>query len=127
MNRRKEAVLLKKRKENPVSTPIKRRPARTTEEQENRMVSYAMDLAEKQLIEGTASSQVITHFLKLGSSKEKLEKEILEKQKELIAAKTESMHSAKRIEELYQQAMSALRGYQGYSGADDISDNDCEE
>ena len=91
------------------------------------MVSYAMDLAEKQLIEGTASSQVITHFLKLGSSKEKLEKEILEKQKELIAAKTESMHSAKRIEELYQQAMSALRGYQGYSGADDISDNDCEE
>lgn len=115
---------MKKSRENPVSMPIKRRPARTTEEQENRMVSYAMDLAERQLIEGTASTQVITHFLKLGSSKEKLEKEILEKQKELIAAKTENMQSAKRIEELYQQAMSALRGYQG---ADDISDNDCEE
>ena len=76
-------------------------------------------MAEKQLIEGTASSQVITHYLKLGSSKEKLEKEILEKQKELISAKTESMQSAKRIEELYTQAMNAMRGYRG----DDISDD----
>lgn len=76
-------------------------------------------MAEKQLIEGTASSQVITHYLKLGSSKEKLEKEILEKQKELISAKTESMQSAKRIEELYTQAMNAMRGYRG----DDIFDD----
>ena len=60
------------------------RPALTPEARENQMISLAVDLAEKQLREGTASSQVITHFLKLGSSKEKLEKEILEKQKEIF-------------------------------------------
>lgn len=116
---RKEAVSLKKHNENSGVPTVKRRPARTTEERENQLISLATDLAEKQLIEGTASSQVITHYLKLGSSKEKLEKEILEKQKELISAKTESMQSAKRIEELYTQAMNAMRGYRG----DDISDN----
>ena len=76
----------------------------------------AVDLAEKQLREGTASSQVITHFLKLGSSKEKLEKEILEKQKEMITAKTESLQSAKRVEELYSDAMNAFRKYSGNGG-----------
>ena len=70
----------------------------------------------KQLREGTASSQVITHFLKLGSSKEKLEKEILEKQKEMITAKTESLQSAKRVEELYSDAMNAFRKYSGNGG-----------
>ena len=81
------------------------------------MISLAVDLAEKQLREGTASSQVITHFLKLGSSKEKLEKEILEKQKEMITAKTESLQSAKRVEELYSDAMNAFRKYSG-NGSD---------
>lgn len=80
------------------------------------MISLAVDLAEKQLREGTASSQVITHFLKLGSSKEKLEKEILEKQKEMITAKTESLQSAKRVEELYSDAMNAFRKYSGNGG-----------
>lgn len=111
--------MLKKHNENSNVPAVKRRPARTTEERENQLISLATDLAEKQLIEGTASSQVITHYLKLGSSKEKLEKEILEKQKELISAKTESMQSAKRIEELYTQAMNAMRSYRG----DDISDD----
>lgn len=77
------------------------------------MISLAIDLAEKQLMEGTASSQVITHFLKLGSTKEKIEKEILEKQKELIAAKTESLQSTKRMEEMYAEAMSAIKNYRG--------------
>ena len=57
-----------------------RRPALTPEARENQLISLAVDLAEKQLQEGTASSQVITHYLKLGSTKEKIEKEILEKQ-----------------------------------------------
>lgn len=92
------------------------RPALTPEARENQMISLAVDLAEKQLREGTASSQVITHFLKLGSSKEKLEKEILEKQKEMIAAKTESLQSAKRVEELYSDAMNAFRKYSGNGG-----------
>ena len=75
------------------------RPALTPEARENQMIALAVDLAEKQLLEGTASSQVITHYLKLGTTKEKLEREILEKQKALIEAKTENLQSAKRIEE----------------------------
>jgi len=73
-------------------------------------------LAEKQLSEGTASSQVIAHFLKLGSTKERIEKEILESQKELIVAKTEAMKSAKRVEELYSNALNAMKSYSGKSG-----------
>lgn len=89
------------------------RPAFTPEARENQLVSLAVDLAEKQLIEGSASSQVITHYLKLGSTKERIEMEILEKQKELIAAKTENLQSAKRIEELYTNALNAMKNYNG--------------
>lgn len=88
-------------------------PAKTPEARENQMIALAVDLAEKQLQEGTASSQVITHFLKLGSTKEKIEKNILEKQAELITAKTEAIKSHKRIEELYGDALNAMRQYSG--------------
>ena len=87
------------------------RPALTPEARENQMIALAVDLAEKQLLEGTASSQVITHYLKLGTTKEKLEREILEKQKALIEAKTENLQSAKRIEELYKNALDAMKNY----------------
>lgn len=106
----------KKGEESGSMTVRKIRPARSPEARENQMISLAIDLAEKQLMEGTASSQVITHFLKLGSTKEKLEKDILEKQKELISAKTETLQSAKRMEEMYEQAMAAIRDYRGESG-----------
>ena len=89
------------------------RPALSLEARENQLVSLAVDLAEKQLIEGTASSQVIAHYLKLGTMKEKIEREILEKQKELIEAKTENLQSAKRVEELYTNALNAMRNYSG--------------
>ena len=89
------------------------RPALSPEARENQMISLAIDLAERQLMEGTASSQVITHYLKLGSTKERIEKEILEKQKDLIEAKTQSLQSAKRIEEMYSEAMKAFRSYSG--------------
>lgn len=101
------------------------RPALTPEARENQLISYAVDLAEKQLREGTASSQVITHYLKLGSTKERIEKEILEKQKDLITAKTEAIKSQKRIEELYANAINAMRSYSGHnnvSGDDDDED-----
>lgn len=91
----------------------KRRPATTPEARENQMISLAVDLAEKQLIEGTATSQVITHYLKLGSTKEKLEKDILKKQRDLLEAKTEALKSAKRVEELYADALNAMRHYSG--------------
>lgn len=91
----------------------KQRPAVTPEAREQQMVGYAIDLAEKQLREGTASSQVITHFLKLGTTSYKTEKEILEMQKELIAAKTENLKSQKNSEELYKKAIDAMKRYAG--------------
>jgi len=97
----------------------KMRPALSPEARENQLVSLAVDLAEKQLRDGTASSQVITHYLKLGSTKERIEKEILEKQKELIEAKTQSLQSAQRIEELYKNALDAMRNYSGQGDPDD--------
>lgn len=104
---------------NSSGSPRKMRPALTPEARENQLISLAVDLAEKQLQEGTASSQVITHYLKLGSTKERIEKEILEKQKELIIAKTEAMQSAKRVEELYSNALDAMRRYSGNGNEDD--------
>lgn len=92
---------------------VKMRPASTPEARENQLIYLATELAEKQLREGTASSQVITHYLKLGSSRDRIEKEILEEQKKLYSAKTEALQSAKRIEELYTDAISAMKSYSG--------------
>ena len=104
--------------------PRKIRPAIDPEIRELQMISLAVDLAEKQLMDGTASSQVITHYLKLGSSKERIEKEILERQKELITAKTESIKSQKRVEELYAEALKAMRIYNGHGTPDDYDDRE---
>ena len=87
------------------------RPALTPEARENQLVSLAVDLAEKQLREGTASSQVITHYLKLGSTKERIEKEILEKQ---------NLKSIENSEKLYADALKAFRGYSGHG--DEVDD-----
>lgn len=82
------------------------------------MISLAIDLAKKQLIEGTASSQVIAHFLKLGSTRDRLEREKLEKENELLRAKTEALQSAQRVEELYTNALNAMRRYSGEEESD---------
>jgi EAL domain-containing protein (putative c-di-GMP-specific phosphodiesterase class I) len=97
----------------------KRRPALSPEARENQLISLAVDLAEQQLQQGTASSQVITHYLKLGSSKERIEKEILEKQKILIDAKTQQIQSSQKIEELYANALSAMQQYSGKTAVAD--------
>jgi len=97
----------------------KLRPAFSPEARENQMISLAMDLAEQQLRDGTASSQLITEFVKRGSTKARIEQEILEEQKELIEAKTQSLRSAQRIEELYANALDAMRNYSGQGGSDD--------
>ena len=104
---------------NQSASEIKIRPALTPEARENQLISIAYDLVEKRLLEGTASSQETTHFLKLATTKAKLEKEILEKQKELLAAKTESIKSAKRVEELYSKALKAMQNYQGNGDPDE--------
>jgi hypothetical protein len=101
----------------------KRRPASTPESRENQMIALAVDLAEKQLLDGTASSQVITHFLKLATAKEKLEREILESKKELMKAQTENLQAAKRIEELYSNALKAMQHYSG-NDVDEEEDED---
>lgn len=86
------------------STTKRIRPALTPEARQNQLISLAIDLVEKRLIEGTASSQETTHFLKLASTKAHLEEQILEKQKDLIEAKTKSLQSTERIEELLQRS-----------------------
>ena len=91
----------------------KLRPALDPDARESQMIAYAIDLAEQQLLDGTASSQVITHYLKLASSKERLEKEKLEKENELLRAKTEMLQSAKKMEGLYEEALNAFRTYSG--------------
>lgn len=93
--------------------PRKPRPATTPEGRENQLISRAVDLAERQLIDGTASSQVITHFLKLASTRERLEQERLQRENLLLSAKVDQIQSAKRIEELYETALNAMRTYAG--------------
>jgi hypothetical protein len=97
---------------------LKSRPGLTPASRENQLISLAIDLAEKQLREGTASSQVISHFLKLGSTNNMLEKQILEKQTALLTAKTEAIKSGKVIEELYTNALKAMRSYSGQNNSD---------
>lgn len=91
------------------------RPALTPESRENQLIALANDLAERQLREGTASSQVIAHYLKLGSSKAALEREKLENENLLLKAKTESIQSTQRIEELYENAIKAMQRYGGHA------------
>ena len=93
------------------SKRAKTRPAISPEVRESQLIARAVDLAEQQLIDGTASSQVITHYLKLGTVKNQLELEKLRKENELLKAKTEAIQSAQRIEELYANALSAMRDY----------------
>lgn len=93
-----------------------RRPAITPEARENQMIALAVDLAEKQLQEGTASSQVITHYLKLGSMREKLERERLEEENKLLRAKTKAIEDQKEMKEIYLDALKAMQRYSGNGG-----------
>lgn len=88
-------------------------PALTPEAREQQLIAKAERLAEKQLEDGTASAQVITHYLKLATTRERIEREILERQKDLITAKTEALQSAAKIESLYEEAMDMFRKYSG--------------
>ena len=102
-----------------LNTVRKSPPATTPEARENQMIALAMDVVEKRLRNGTASSQETTHFLKLGSIKEKRELALLEQELQLKRAKTEAIQSAKRVEELYSKALDAMRSYSGSSGDDE--------
>lgn len=103
---------------------LRHKPATTPEGRENEMVSLAHDLAEKQIRSGSASSQVITHFLKLGSSRERLEQERLEHENELTKVKIEALESQQRVEELYKEALTAMRSYSGDVPPPEVDDED---
>lgn len=89
------------------------RHAMSLENREQQMITLAVDLAEQQLREGTASSQLITHYLKLATTREKIEQETMLANQKLIKAKVESLESASRIEELYSTAIAAMKRYGG--------------
>lgn len=95
------------------------RPAVTIEARENQLISLAVDLAEKQLREGTASSQVITHYLKLGTERERLERERLREETKLLRAKTEDIEDSKESKKIYEDAIKAFKRYNGQVVDDD--------
>lgn len=95
------------------------RPALTPEARENQMIALAVNLVEQRLRDGTASSQETTHYLKLGTHKARLENEKLEREVELLRAKTEALESQKRVEELYADAIKAMQKYSGHGDPDD--------
>ena len=97
----------------------KRPPARTPEEEENYMIGIAVKAAEKQILSGRASSQLLTHYLKLATVKERLEKEKLEAEVELLKAKKENLESQKMLETLYGDAIKAIAEYTGHDDEED--------
>jgi|SRR5699024_8579277 len=87
------------------------KPASTPEAREKQLVSLAVDLAEKQLKEGTASPSIINHYLKIASKRETLERDILERQARLIESKAESMSKDREAEQLAKEAIEAMKSY----------------
>lgn len=102
----------------------RRPPARTPEERENELIEAAVNLAERQLREGTASAQVITHYLKLGSSREKLEQERIAKENMFLDAKREALEAQQQIGNLIEDALTAMRKYQGMNTSERDADDD---
>ena len=115
--------MAKVRVANTSNTPKNGRPAISPEARENQMIALAMDLVEQRLRDGTASSQETTHFLKLATAKSRLENEMMAEQKKLITAKTESIHAEKERENLFKEAIAAMKRYSGHGGDTDESDD----
>lgn len=106
----------------PTTETRKRRPATTPEARENQLISLAVDLVEQRLLDGTASSQETTHFLKLGSMKNRLEMEKLQEENKLLRAKTEAIQASEKSEKLYRDAINAMRKYSGHGSAEEDDD-----
>jgi hypothetical protein len=102
----------------------RRRPATSLEDREQELAAQAYDLAEEQIQGGTASSQVITHFLKMGSTRERLEQQRIQHENELMEVKREQIEGQARIEELYLHAIDAMRSYSGSLPAGEEPDED---
>lgn len=113
--------MAKARQTNPTGSSRPMRPAISPEANESQMISLAMDLVRQRLIDGTASSQETTHFLKLGTEKAQLEKVKLQRETEMIAAKAESIKKQETSDELYK---AALKAFASYSGRGEPGDDD---
>jgi hypothetical protein len=100
----------------------RRPPATTPEARENQLIVLATDVVENQLREGTASAQVLTHFLKLATVRETLERDKLKSENELLKARVENLASNAKVEELYQQAINAFTSYKGDEVPDEFLD-----
>lgn len=127
-NKRKPIIIAKKQ---PTSEPAKqakpkpRTPAgNTIETRENQIISAAMELAAEQIRNKTASAQVLTHFLKLGSTEKQLEKAKILKDMELSDAKRDELQSKKKVDEMYSKALAAMRIYNGSEAPEETIDND---
>jgi hypothetical protein len=116
---REEAVSMAKVKATNANSLSKLRPALSPDAREGQMAALAMDLVEQRLRDGTASSQETTHFLKLVSSKARLEQERLKLENELVAAKTKALANAEEIKVLYEEALKAMRRYGGHGEEDE--------
>lgn len=108
---------------------FKNHVAETPEARESQLISLVFDLAERKIRDGTASSQVMTHFLKLGTIHAELEKEKLVHENELLRAKTEAIKSQQRMDEMYANALAAMRSYSGNddSGENSNDDEECDD
>lgn len=103
--------MVERRESEPKVRRTRPRPATTPEDRESQLIELAVDLAEQQIVDGTASAQVITHYLKLGSTREKLEQRRIALENELVQAKTEQIASQKKSEELFVEAIKAMKSY----------------
>jgi len=96
-------------------------PASNPEERENQMISLAVNLAEQQLREGTASSQVIVHYLKLASTRNKLEEEKIKYETAMLQAKKDALNKSGQLQELMANALDAFRSYSGNTEESEVS------
>lgn len=107
-----------RRNSDPEPRAPRRPPSPTPEGRENQLISLAVDLAEQQLRDGTASAQVVTHYLKLGSSREKLEQQKIAMETELIGIKRQTIEVQQQMVGLVEEALNAMRAYSGSSIVD---------
>lgn len=99
-------------------------PAMTPEDREDQLIALATNLAEQRLRDGTASNQLIAEIMRLGTTKERLQKEKLQRENEMLRAKTEAIMAQKSTDQLYKRALDAMRSYAGLTVSNDFEDYD---
>lgn len=99
--------------------PRRLRPGLSPEADENQLISLSIDAAKKMLVEGTAPTSIVLHYLKLATTRERMEREMMATQKELMEAKKQALESQAKVEQLYVNAMKAMQRYSGYGDPDE--------